>query len=175
MLNARVMELTAENSRLTAALMSVTAERDHLSELSTRLQRENSKKWKFQERDDWKSLVDTVQADRSRLADENTQLQAVAAADRRRIDELLREVATLRAAQQAVGGGGESSPLPEHAAPAHLTDSAQGPATPAVHSDTDASAVAAATQRELDRVNKKVSVGACVRVSVPLCVCHLTV
>ena len=38
------------------------------------LQSENSRKWRLQERDDWKSLVDSVQADRVRLQEETMQL-----------------------------------------------------------------------------------------------------
>ena len=39
------------------------------------LQQENSKKWRLHERDDWKSLVESVQKDRNRLQDECLKLE----------------------------------------------------------------------------------------------------
>lgn len=68
-LNTRIKELTDENEKL-------SSDREHYRQLSEQMKLENSKKWKLQERDDWKSLVDSVQKDRSRLQEECARLEA---------------------------------------------------------------------------------------------------
>jgi hypothetical protein len=59
-LNKKISELEVENERL-------SGEKDYFHSLTLQLKIENSKKWRLQERDDWKSLVDSIQIDRSRL------------------------------------------------------------------------------------------------------------
>eukprot|EP01035_Chromulina_nebulosa_P020997 gene20997-27210_t len=46
-----------------------------MSETEEQLKRENTNKYKLQERDDWKSLVESLQNDRSRLQQECIKLQ----------------------------------------------------------------------------------------------------
>ena len=64
---------------------------------------ENSKKWRLQERDDWKALVDSVQNDRSRLQDECFQLESkleVAVQEINRLrEELIRAESMIRPLQ----------------------------------------------------------------------------
>lgn len=59
-LNKKISELENENERL-------SGEKDYFHSLTLQLKIENSKKWRLQERDDWKSLVDSIQIDRTRL------------------------------------------------------------------------------------------------------------
>lgn len=74
-LNAKLAEAGEENNLLMQAIAQLEAERDHYKQQVEQLKSENSTKWKLQERDDWKSLVDSVQRDRSRLQDQCSQLE----------------------------------------------------------------------------------------------------
>ena len=68
-LNAKINELNEDNEKL-------NGEKEYYRQYSEQLKLENSKKWRLQERDDWKSLVDSVQHDRSRLQEECARLEA---------------------------------------------------------------------------------------------------
>ena len=68
-LNERITELTREKEE-------IAAERDYFRNYSEQLKLENSKKWRLQERDDWKSLVESVQKDRNRLHDDCIRLES---------------------------------------------------------------------------------------------------
>jgi len=94
-LNEKIRSLVSENEDILKALKSVKAEKDHYKEAADRLQKENSKKWKFQERDDWKALVDSVQRDRSQLQEENNALKARLEAELEKNDLLQQEIVTL--------------------------------------------------------------------------------
>lgn len=59
-LNTRILSLENESE-------AISSERDYFRNYSEQLKLENSKKWRLHERDDWKSLVDSVQVDRARL------------------------------------------------------------------------------------------------------------
>jgi len=74
-LNTRIIELTRDLDIAKEAAEQVEGERDYFRNLSEQLKLENSKKWRLQERDDWKSLVDSVQRDRARLQDECHRLE----------------------------------------------------------------------------------------------------
>jgi|MDTE01.2.fsa_nt_gb hypothetical protein len=50
-------------------------ERDYFRSLSEQLKLENTKKWRLQERDDWKALLESVQEDRMRLQEECTKME----------------------------------------------------------------------------------------------------
>ena len=56
-------------------LLFVSPQRDYYQRYAEQLKIENSKKWRLQERDDWKALVDSVQKDRDRLHDECLRLE----------------------------------------------------------------------------------------------------
>lgn len=71
---------------------------------SEQLQMENSKKWRLNERDDWKSLVESVQADRSRLQDEVARLQLQLDASYGEVSNLNKEIAFYRSALQQYEG-----------------------------------------------------------------------
>ena len=68
-LNDKINELNQDNEKL-------MGEKEYYRQYSEQLKLENSKKWRLQERDDWKSLVDSVQHDRSRLQEECARLEA---------------------------------------------------------------------------------------------------
>lgn len=67
-LNTKILQLENESE-------AIASERDYFRNYSEQLKLENSKKWRLQERDDWKSLVDSVQIDRGRLQDNCTRLE----------------------------------------------------------------------------------------------------
>lgn len=66
----------------------VFRQRDYYKNFAEQLQLENSKKWRLQERDDWKALVDSVQRDRGRLQEECNIMERELAEALERIDEL---------------------------------------------------------------------------------------
>lgn len=92
-LNERIAELTAELEVSQAAAEQLQSERDFYLNHAEQLKLENSKKWRLQERDDWKSLVDSVQQDRTRLQDECHRLETA-------LEEAQGRVAALQQQQQ---------------------------------------------------------------------------
>lgn len=74
-LNSRVTELELQCEVRKAEVEKLKEERDYLLNLTENLKLENSKKWRLQERDDWKALVDSIQKDRDRLQDECLRLE----------------------------------------------------------------------------------------------------
>ena len=67
-LNAKISELANESE-------AISSERDYFRNYSEQLKLENSQKWRLQERDDWKSLVESVQTDRGRLQENCIRLE----------------------------------------------------------------------------------------------------
>lgn len=67
-LNTKITELVNESE-------TISSERDYFRQYSEQLKLENSKKWRLQERDDWKSLVESVQTDRGRLQEDCSKLE----------------------------------------------------------------------------------------------------
>ncbi len=76
LLNARILELSSELKTSSAVAEHLVEERDYYRNLSEQLKLENSKKWRLNERDDWKSLVESVQLDRTRLQEECARLES---------------------------------------------------------------------------------------------------
>lgn len=74
-LNGQLSILKDENSQLNEVIHNLQQERDHYRSQLEQIQ-QNPSKWKFKERDEWKALVDSIQADRSRLQEENAGLMA---------------------------------------------------------------------------------------------------
>jgi phage shock protein A len=95
-LTEQIEKLTAENHELKTDISRLTHDRDRFQTQADRLEKENTKKWKLHERDDWKSLVDSVQSDRTRLQNEKTQLSETVIKQQERIDILEREIHSLR-------------------------------------------------------------------------------
>jgi hypothetical protein len=81
--------LSEENARLKNELQACLDELDFRNGLVEQLKIENSKKWRVEERNDWKSLVDSVQRDRDEIRKENDFLVA-------RVDDLETELAALK-------------------------------------------------------------------------------
>lgn len=67
-LNTKISELLNESA-------AISSERDYFRNYSEQLKLENSQKWRLQERDDWKSLVESVQTDRGRLQEDCNRLE----------------------------------------------------------------------------------------------------
>ena len=74
-LNSKISDLNTENEKLREEATALGIERDNLRQENENLKVENPKKWRFQERDDWKALVESVQKDRSRLQEECARLE----------------------------------------------------------------------------------------------------
>lgn len=75
-LNTRVHDLEIENQQLKELSSKYKDERDVLKSTVEQLKLENNAKWKFQERDDWKALVGSLQADRDRLRSELSEMES---------------------------------------------------------------------------------------------------
>jgi flagellar biosynthesis chaperone FliJ len=89
-LNAKIHELENELARAADKLAHSEDERSKLRSQCEQLRLEGSKKYRLQERDDWKSLVESIQKDRGRLADELSLMQT-------QLDEARAEYAELQA------------------------------------------------------------------------------
>lgn len=76
-LNEKIFQLRDENENILKECEKFQSERDYFRNYAEQLKLENSKKWRLQERDDWKSLVESVQKDRSRLQDECLSLESL--------------------------------------------------------------------------------------------------
>lgn len=98
-LNDQIGALSAENKSLKLSLSIAESERDYFKNYVDQLKLENSKKWRLQERDDWKSLVESVQKDRTRLQEECLFLQTSLEIANAQISKLEKEL-------QSVSGRG---------------------------------------------------------------------
>lgn len=110
LLNARVTELSADLDIAKQTSEKLEEERDFFRNLSEQLKLENSKKWRLQERDDWKSLVDSVQRDRARLQDECHRLET-------ELEEARAQQTALQEQLQARHGVGVSAATPSSPTP----------------------------------------------------------
>ena len=81
-LEQRVKALEAENAQLQSRLGRARDDlRDYKDQIG-QLQRENSRKWRVQERADWKQLVATLRAERKVLQQRAGDMRAAALASR---------------------------------------------------------------------------------------------
>jgi chromosome segregation ATPase len=104
-LNNRLKELQDELDRTSDALVNTERERDSLKLQCEQLKLESSKKYRLQERDDWKSLVESIQKDRSRLADELAQTQLL-------LDESRNECALYQAENEELASQLQQAHIP---------------------------------------------------------------
>ena len=91
-LNKRLLELEATNHEMVAQTDRLRTERDYFLGLCEQLKVENSTKWRLQERDDWKALVESVQSDRARLQDHCSNLEQQIELTNIEIDRLNKEL-----------------------------------------------------------------------------------
>lgn len=116
--------LTEENARLRSQLQACLDELDFRNGLVEQLKIENSKKWRVEERNDWKSLVDSVQRDRDDLRKENDALVD-------RVEELETQLLSLQEARS--GSGNSTHPERSSQAPeprSQLSVTIPGPVSP---------------------------------------------
>lgn len=73
-LEDRALQLESENESLKQQLQACLDELDLAIGQVAQLKMENTKKWRVEERNDWKALVDSVQRDRDDLRDANEAL-----------------------------------------------------------------------------------------------------
>lgn len=69
-LNRQIVDLKKENEMCMQVVETLEAERDYFKSHAEQLKQVNSTKYRLQERDDWKSLIDSVQKDRNRLQED---------------------------------------------------------------------------------------------------------
>jgi len=74
-LEQKVRALEGELVEARHQLGTTQVEMEHCMNCIHQLKQENSKKWRVEERDDWKGLVDAIQSDRATLQEENEALQ----------------------------------------------------------------------------------------------------
>ncbi len=94
-LNSQIQILTRENDELKGSITQIQHEKSEYKRLFEQLKQETSGKWKFKERDDWKCLVDNIQQDRTRLQEENNQLNALLSTTSKQVEELKTEIQKL--------------------------------------------------------------------------------
>ena len=122
-LSTKVIALEKESESIRTLLVEAESERDYFKNYSEQLKLENSKKWRLQERDDWKSLVESVQKDRSRLQDDCIRLQTLVDESQQHVNLLEEENERLRIASDkgsvSVSSSAASTPVkPQH----HIDD-----------------------------------------------------
>ncbi|CAN0499005.1 unnamed protein product, partial [Laminaria digitata] len=71
----QVQALRVERSTLEAALDSNRDELADANSLVDQLRLENTRKWREEERNDWRALLDSTQEDRTTLQHQNTRLE----------------------------------------------------------------------------------------------------
>ena len=74
-MNQHIEELQEDLETSKLVSRQLEQERDYFRNLAEQLREENTKKWRLQERDDWKALLESVQEDRERLQDECNRLE----------------------------------------------------------------------------------------------------
>ncbi len=102
-LTAQVNDLNKENKEALILAEKFEAERDYYRNYAEQLKLENSKKWKLQERDDWKGLLDTVTKDRNRLQGECQILESSLNQANNKIKELEEIIANMNNKENFVG------------------------------------------------------------------------
>jgi len=100
--------LREDNVRLAGQLQTCLDELDFRNGMVEQLKIENSKKWRVEERNDWKSLVDSVQRDRDELREQNDLLLA-------KIEELEADLLT---SKEAASSGANSNNVVSNRDPA---------------------------------------------------------
>lgn len=102
-LTAQVNNLNKENKEALILAEKFEAERDYYRNYAEQLKLENSKKWKLQERDDWKGLLDTVTKDRNRLQGECQILETSLSQANNKIKEFEEIIANINNKENFVG------------------------------------------------------------------------
>ncbi|CAM9961441.1 unnamed protein product, partial [Ectocarpus sp. 6 AP-2014] len=74
-LDSQVQALEIERRTLEAALETCRDELGDAKSLVEQLRLENTRKWRVEERDDWRALLDSMQADRTALQRQNDRLE----------------------------------------------------------------------------------------------------
>lgn len=126
-LNERINELTQENERALKLAEKFESERDYYRNYAEQLKLENSKKWRLQERDDWKAMVESAQRDRARLQNECHELSNALESATLHIKALEEELEQARLMGAATGSGGGGNTLDgEQSSPSHSQTNSEG-------------------------------------------------
>ena len=75
-MNQHIDELQEDLETSKLVSRQLEQERDYFRNLAEQLKEENTKKWRLQERDDWKALLESVQEDRERLQEDCNRLES---------------------------------------------------------------------------------------------------
>lgn len=109
-LNGQLTTLQQENAHIRSHAMNLEKQNAEFSATIQQLRTENSSKWKFKERDEWKALVDSIQKDRDRLQLEYNEASSQLDAAREEISNLKQDIERLtleRAERTAISEGGQ--------------------------------------------------------------------
>ena len=74
-MNQHIEELQEDLETSKLVSRQLEQERDYFRNLAEQLKQENTRKWRLQERDDWKALLESVQEDRERLQEDCSRLE----------------------------------------------------------------------------------------------------
>jgi hypothetical protein len=91
-LTNQVNTLNVENDELRRSVQRLEYEKKELRDLVDQIKKDGTVKSKFKERDEWRSLVDSMQQDRTRLQEENNELSSILANASQQIEELKAEL-----------------------------------------------------------------------------------
>jgi len=111
-LNKEISRLSEENGQLKSILRQTTIERDEYFATVEELKMKNTSKYKLKERDDWKNLVDQIQVDRTRLQEENSNLEERLAASAAEMQSLVEQLQSQQYANEQLQNELEIAQLP---------------------------------------------------------------
>lgn len=98
-LNDQIAELKHENELYAQLCKKVDEEKEYFRVLSEQLKQEGTTKQRLQERDDWRSLIDSVQKDRARLQEQCCALESAVESSNQEIQDLRAELERMKREQ----------------------------------------------------------------------------
>lgn len=98
-LNEQIAELKHENELYAQLCKKVEEEKEYFRVLSEQMKQEGTTKQRLQERDDWRSLIDSVQKDRARLQEQCCALESAVESSNQEIEDLRSELERLQTEQ----------------------------------------------------------------------------
>lgn len=116
-LNVQIASLRQENEAYEAICKELEEEKEVYRNQVEQLKQEGTMKHRLQERDDWRSLIDSVQKDRSRLQEECNTLETALEMAREEIAALQEELETFKNVRQDADPCEEEEPFSRTSSP----------------------------------------------------------
>lgn len=104
-LNVQISQLKDENETYAMLCSKVEEEKEHYRSQVEQMKQETTTKHRLQERDDWRSLIDSVQKDRARLQEECNALETTLELAKEEIAELQDELEKIANERQEADDG----------------------------------------------------------------------